>query len=1445
MISLFWSFFFIHLLGLSVDQQETIVSSNTAIVMDNCNLAISIPQDNCAQGLDFPLPISGISNIDLGNNVELTEARIIISHTWELDLRIYLRSPNGTRVPLSIENGTSASNTNYGDITSPDCLAYTAFTMDSCGANLNINDPSIQENFLGKYFPEGDFADFDGENPNGIWYLEICDKDAGANTGRLQYADLIFTELNCDAPQNVAVSSSNNSSITVSWDPIPNTNLTLIEVVPHGALPSNDATSSNGNIFQTNNSSSSTALELQEDTPYDVYVRTMCTNGKFSKNSCAVFVQTACETQAITIQDNFNSLPHCLPNCGDNCNITGLWKNVTYDDFDWSVRSGSTDANNSGPSGDVQGNGNYLYIKTNALACQYSKSAILESNCLQISANQNSCHMSFYYHMLGSSIGTLRLDILPQESSQWLTIWSQSGASENIWLRNYIDLRDYHGQNVKMRFLATGSTGNAGNIAIDDIVFYGAQPNGNPSFTHYRDRDNDGFGNNAEPLTLCSSFAPMGYVSNGSDCDDQNSSIFPGATEIGCNGIDENCNGDGDDSMVNTPSATFQTICSGEDNQVQVFGSDGLETQWFSDQAKTKFLGIGNPLMVDLASGFQTLYAQNVVRNGPGLRITEVNLNNPYHLEIQSIGKGGAYNDWKIYVNSVLDGGEINDHNKNPWFIPAMEASRIEVRSRSDWGSPLIWSNTRPGWVLLIDDKWNIQDAIFWNWSDTEMASINIDIDGHSYILSDIPWNRSAINVNQCNGSISLTGETENNSSQDYLCEGTSTIGEQNPDLEYEIVCMSSLVDIPLNVQQAPEVNFELDNDPCDNGSVSSGVELLIDDGVGPFDYSWSNGSIEQNQNNLQPGEYAVTITGGNGCHSVLDNINIGTSSSPIGLFTTDAQDVSCFGGEDGLVVVEVDGGAPPFQFNWIVGVARNDIYQNTDTLRGLAQGLYAVTVTDNNGCVSSLDFTVDEPIAISVNISTQLPTCQSSFDGFIDVETLGGNPPYLYAWSNGRTTETNVNLSFGEYTVTITDDNDCILVSDPIIFLSPTDTIALLDLQVQQIDCASIDNGSIQTSFGGGQGTLTYFWDNGAITPSIDNLEPGDYSLTVTDENLCEYYLQNVTIDQPSSAPIGLTFNTVEASCNGICDGVVSTNIVGGTPPYVYNWSTGDSTATVFDLCPGIVALTISDADGCQRIYDNEILINSAETNLQSQITVDSITCFNSKDGAINVSMSGGLPPYQYQWNSTTENTPNISDLVPGVYECTVTDNEGCLFYLESTSLLQPDIILLDNIEIEKAIIGTDNGSIEVALIGGRAPFEIVWFNAENIEVGEGPVLDNISIGNYAFRATDAGGCIFEKSNIVVELTNAVSESNLVNQFDIYPIPAKQVLNLDLSLSTTVDLELKIFNISGQLIHTEGWDHANQHYRVLNISNIPAGVYFATLWSDNKFFSRRNFIVE
>lgn len=175
-----------------------------------CNPAgVAIPDDGCSTTyLEQEIFVSGHTDL-LGTDLIVNKCAINIQHTWDADLRIILVSPAGTEVMLSEFNGGSANN--YGG---DGCnVTPTVFSMDATTAITAGSAP-----FQGNYIPEGDFADFDGEDPNGLWTLKICD-DAGFDTGELQYFRLqIVPPPTCFAPINLASSGYTPTAATVTWD---------------------------------------------------------------------------------------------------------------------------------------------------------------------------------------------------------------------------------------------------------------------------------------------------------------------------------------------------------------------------------------------------------------------------------------------------------------------------------------------------------------------------------------------------------------------------------------------------------------------------------------------------------------------------------------------------------------------------------------------------------------------------------------------------------------------------------------------------------------------------------------------------------------------------------------------------------------------------------------------------------------------------------------------------------------------------------------------------------------------------------------------------------------------------------------------------------------------------------------------------------------------------
>jgi hypothetical protein len=139
-------------------------------------------------------------------------------------------------------------------------------------------------------------------------------------------------------------------------------------------------------------------------------------------------------------------------------------------------------------------------------------------------------------------------------------------------------------------------------------------------------------------------------------------------------------------------------------------------------------------------------------------------------------------------------------------------------------------------------------------------------------------------------------------------------------------------------------------------------------------------------------------------------------NGSPI-IENSDITPVTCNGGSNGSINLNVTGGNPTYTYNWSNGITNES---NTT----LSAGTYDVQITDANGCITSGSYDITEPTSIDLN-----PLTSSDFgnnDGSIDLNVVGGTPGYTYTWSNGETTEDLSNLSAGTYTVTVTDNNGC-----------------------------------------------------------------------------------------------------------------------------------------------------------------------------------------------------------------------------------------------------------------------------------------------------------------------------------------------------------------------------------------------------------------------------------
>jgi gliding motility-associated-like protein len=631
--------------------------------------------------------------------------------------------------------------------------------------------------------------------------------------------------------------------------------------------------------------------------------------------------------------------------------------------------------------------------------------------------------------------------------------------------------------------------------------------------------------------------------------------------------------------------------------------------------------------------------------------------------------------------------------------------------------------------------------------------------------------------ANACDGSIDLvvnggvaqfaiswTGPNNfSSSSEDIsnLCAGTYVVTVVDANNCSTTATVTLLAPQPLTSGAVAAVVAGGFNITC-NGACNGSINATIGGGTAPYSYSWvgPNGfvAITEDLSGLCAGTYVLTVTDANGCTSTstvtLTQPEV-LSTTALAATTDGGSNISCNGACDGSINLTVTGGTAPYTINW---VGPNGFVSSLEDISALCVGTYVATVTDANGCTSTVTVTLTEPTPlVSTGVLSSYTggyniSCNGGNNGSIDVTTTGGSGSYTFNWSGpggfSANTEDIANLYAGTYTLIVSDVNGC---DDTLTFImTEPEPISLVAVNAPSF--CGLSNGTIDLTVNGGSGFYNFVWTDGNTglvignTEDLFNITGGLYIVAVTDTNGCTEIDSVIVGDKP---PVVITGTTTPTNCNGTCNGAINVTLV-GDGPYIINW-TGPNNFSSTDedlvaLCAGTYIITVQDGNSC-TVVDTFVITAPNAINI-TVVANNAATC-NASNGSIDISVEGGSGTYSYSWtgpNGFTSTSQDLTGLAEGCYVVTVTDASGCTS-TQTICVGSVSALVLNTTPVNVSCNGLNNGSACAEVTGSTPPVSFLWSNGDTTQC-----TDSLAPGTYVVIVTDANGCTGSDTIVITE---------------------------------------------------------------------------------------------
>ncbi len=590
-------------------------------------------------------------------------------------------------------------------------------------------------------------------------------------------------------------------------------------------------------------------------------------------------------------------------------------------------------------------------------------------------------------------------------------------------------------------------------------------------------------------------------------------------------------------------------------------------------------------------------------------------------------------------------------------------------------------------------------------------------------------------------------------------------------------------------------------------GDSDGTASVEVSEGIAPFAFVLDGVEI-QNSNlttasfeGLAVGEHQLVVADGDACFDTL--MFMIEEPLPIDIAPI-VTNVSCNAGEDAMIDLTTTGGTGAYTYAW--SDASSD-----SLLTNITADTYSVTITDENNCQSSLEIEVTEPDMLVIDLSSTTASCFNTTDGTATAIVSGGTGAYTYAWSNSETSDIITDLIPATYTLSVTDENNCLTTGE--IEVTAPDAVVIDSIQQIAVDCNGSSTGTAIVRISGGTEPYVYQWsdDLGQTSESAQFLTAGMYSVTVTDANNCS---NEASIEVTEPEAITVAFDASNVNCNAGEDGTAMAMPSGGIEPYEYLWNDpkAQSTQTAVELGAGTYSVVVTDANNCT--LESEVLITEPETALAATITQTFTSCYGEANSQSTVEASGGTGEYTYLWSDgqIKDTATNLDTLS---YEVTITDENGCAF---TSSIVIDDFEPFDiNINASTpSCSGDSDGALgATVIVGGTGDdYEYAW---DTEPAQSGFFIEGIAGGRtYTLTVTDSQGC---------------------EGIESFPLPDPNPVTLELASSDVLCTDgstgaVSVVNVTGGNPfegYSIQWGENAASSTQDSVTNLPIGTYSVT----------------